>query len=295
MQKSTFFLKEDVFMIRLCAFADEADSNVDGQIAALKRNGIGLIELRGLDGTNVSALTEEQAKGYAKRFEDAGIKVWSIGSPLGKVKISEDFEEYAKLVHHVCRLANIFGADKIRMFSFFEAYECEEKVVGNLRRMVAIAAEYGVTLCHENEKEIFGDTLERVLKIAEAVPGLRLIYDPANYLEVGEAPEVTLDALHVKTEYFHIKDVISETGELVPAGCGDGRIGDIIARIDTDKVLTIEPHLAIFEGFSEIDNTVMKNKFHFDNNNESFDAAVNALKGILTKLGYEETEGGFTK
>ena len=289
--------EEEIVMIRLCAFADEADSKVDGQIAALKRNGIGLIELRGLDGTNVSALTEEQAMDYAKRFEDAGIKVWSIGSPLGKAKISEDFEEYSKLVRHVCKLANIFGADKIRMFSFFEAYESEDKVIDNLRRMVAIAAEYGVILCHENEKEIFGDTLERVLKLAEAVPELRLIYDPANYLEVSENPDITLEELHARTEYFHIKDVISATGELVPAGYGDGRIGDIIARIDPneDKVLTIEPHLAIFEGFSEIDNTVMKNKFHFDNNNESFDAAVSALKGILAKLGYKETEGGFTK
>ncbi len=284
-------------MIRLCAFADEADSNVDGQIAALKRNGIGLIELRGLDGTNVSALTEEQAKDYAKRFADAGIKVWSIGSPLGKVKISEDFEEYSQLVRHVCKLATIFGTDKIRMFSFFEAYDFEDKVIDNLRRMVAIAAEEGVYLYHENEKEIFGDTCDRVLKLAEAVPGLRLIYDPANYLEVSENPDITLEVLHAKTDYFHIKDVICATGELVPAGYGDGRIGDIIARIDPndDKVLTIEPHLAIFEGFSEIDNTVMKNKFHFDNNNESFDAAVEAVKGILAKLGYKETEGGFIK
>ncbi len=282
-------------MIKLCAFADEADSNVDGQIAALKRNGIGFIELRGLDGTNIASLTEEQARDYAARFENAGIKIWSIGSPLGKVKISEDFEQYSKLVRHVCKLANIFGAEKIRVFSFFEAYECEEKVVSNLRRMVAIAEEYGVTLCHENEKEIFGDTLERVTKIAEAVPGLRLIYDPANFLEVGEDPNVTLDALHAKTEYFHIKDVISATGELVPAGYGDGRIPEIVSRISGDKVLTIEPHLMIFEGFSEIDNTEMKNKFHFDDNNAAFDAAVAAIKTVLAEAGYTENEGGFTK
>lgn len=284
-------------MIRLCAFADEADSNVDGQIAALKRNGIGLIELRGLDGTNVSALTEEQAREYAKRFADAGIKVWSIGSPLGKVKISEDFEEYSVLVRHVCRLARIFGTDKIRMFSFFEAYESEDKVIDNLRRMVAIAKEEGVCLYHENEKEIFGDTCERVLKLAENVEGLRLIYDPANYLEVSENPDMTLEMLHARTDYFHIKDVISATGELVPAGYGDGRIGDIVARIDAndDKVLTIEPHLKVFEGFSDIDSTVMKNKFHFDDNNAAFDAAVAAIKTVLAKVGYTECEGGFTK
>ena len=284
-------------MIRLCAFADEADKMVDGQIAALKKNGIGLIEVRGLDGTNVSKLTEDEARAYAKRFEDAGIKVWSIGSPLGKVKITEDFAEYSKLVRHVCRLAKIFGTDKIRMFSFKEAYENADKVMENLRGMVAIAKEEGVELYHENEKAIYGDTCERVLEIMDKVEGLKFIYDPANFLEVGESADVTLDALHAKTDYFHIKDVIAETKTLVPAGYGDGKISELVARIDPacDKVMTIEPHLKVFEGFSDIDDTQMKNKFHFTSNEEAFDAAVGAIKSVLCEAGYKEVDGGFVK
>ena len=284
-------------MIRLCAFADEADKMVDGQIKALTKNGIGLIEVRGLDGTNVAKLTEEEAQAYAKRFSEAGIKIWAIGSPLGKVNISEDFEEYSKLVRHVCRLANIFGTDKIRMFSFHEAYDSEEKVIENLRAMVGIAKEYGVELYHENEKAIFGDTCERVLKIMNNVEGLKFVYDPANFLEVGEPAELTLDALHTKTDYFHIKDVISESRTLVPAGYGDGKIDELIARIDPseDKVFTIEPHLKVFAGFSEIDKTEMKNKYRFPSNEEAFDAAVAAIKKLLTEAGYKEVEGGFVK
>ena len=286
-------------MIRLCAFADEADKMVDGQIAALKKNGLELIELRGLDGTNVSKLTEDEAKAYAKRFADAGIKVWSIGSPLGKVKITEDFSEYSKLVRHVCRLAKIFGTDKIRMFSFKEAYESVDKVMENLRGMVAIAKEEGVELYHENEKAIYGDTCERVLEIMDKVDGLKFVYDPANFLEVGENADVTLNALHAKTDYFHIKDVISETKTLVPAGCGDGKISELIARIDPadDKVLTVEPHLKVFDGFADIDDTQMKNKYHFASNEEAFDAAIGAIKGVLTDAGYkyDEAKGGYVK
>ena len=33
--------------IKLCAFADEADPMLDGQIEALKANGISLLEIRG--------------------------------------------------------------------------------------------------------------------------------------------------------------------------------------------------------------------------------------------------------
>lgn len=285
-------------MIQLCAFADEASSKLEGQIAALKRNQISYVEIRGVNGVNVSKLTEEQATEAAAQLKDAGIRVWSIGSPLGKVKIDCDFEEYRNTVRHVCRMAQIFGTDKIRMFSFHEAYADEERVFAYLREMVEIAKEYGVQLYHENEKKIYGDTVERVLRIRERVEGLKYVYDPANFLEVGEDSQASLDALHAKSDYFHIKDVISETGELVPAGCGDGRIGELVARIgDADRVLTLEPHLAVFSGYSEIDGSKMKNKYYFSSNEEAFDAAVAALKKVLAEQGYayNPDKGGYER
>lgn len=285
-------------MIRLSAFADEASSSLEGQIDALTRNQISYLEVRGINGVNVAKMTEEQAKEHAERLAQAGISVWSVGSPIGKVDISCDFEEYREKVRHVCRLAQIFGTDKIRMFSFFHAYEEEKKVFFYLSEMVKIAEEYGVRLYHENEKKIYGDTVERVRKIRENVPGLYYVYDPANYLEVGEDSAMSLDALHASTDYFHIKDVIRETGELVPAGYGDGRIGELVARIgNDDRVLTLEPHLAVFGGYSEIDDSKMKNKFHFATNNEAFDAAAATLKKVLAEQGYvyNKVAGGYEK
>lgn len=282
-------------MIKLCAFADEASVSLDGQIEALKKNNIEYIELRGIDGTNVSKISLEDAEDYAARLSNAGIKVWSIGSPIGKIKLSDDIEAHMELLRHVCKLARIFGTDKIRMFSFYEAYESEETVFDLLRRMIEIADSEGVKLYHENEKKIYGDTADRVLKIIENVKGLYYVYDPANFIEVNEDATYTLDALHEKTDYFHIKDVIAETHQLVPAGYGDGRVDELIARISDDKVLTIEPHLKIFKGFSEIDDTQMKNRFTFNSNAEAFDAAVEAIKKLLIEAGYKETSGGFVK
>ena len=282
-------------MIKLAAFADESDPSFEGQISALKRNGIGYIELRGLDGVNVSNITEEDAKVYAARLKEAGIKVWSIGSPIGKIKITDDLDAHLEKLEHVCKLAKIFGTDKIRMFSFYEAYGEEEKVISTLRAMVKLADGYGIKLCHENEKRIFGDTLERVLLISEKVEGLSIIYDPANFIEVGEDPEKTLPALHGISTYFHIKDVIHETGELVPAGCGDGQVARLVQMIEGDTILTIEPHLKLFGSYQQIDGEEMKHRFRFDTNDEAFDAAVNALKKILTENGYREENGGFVR
>ncbi|MBE5751214.1 MAG: sugar phosphate isomerase/epimerase [Clostridiales bacterium] len=282
-------------MIKLSAFSDEAGSSLKEQISALKRNGISLMELRSIAGKNVAEFTEEEAKAYQKELEENGISVWSIGSPLGKVDIDVDFSEYCEKVRHVCKLANIFKAQRIRMFSFFNAYEKEEKVFAYLQEMVKIGKEYGVDMCHENEKDVFGDTVERVLKIMQNVDGLKYVYDPANYLQCGQSAEETLATFHAKTDYFHIKEVIASTGELVPAGYGDGKIKELVAKIDSEKVLTLEPHLMEFDAYKSIDNTEMKHKFTFANEQEAFDAAVVALKNILKELNYKEEKGEFVK
>lgn len=282
-------------MIRLSAFSDEAGSSIQEQIAAMKRNGISLTELRSIDGKNVSTFTIEEAEAYQKEFEANGISVWSIGSPLGKTDIDTDFEEYAKLVEHVCKLANIFKTDKIRMFSFFSAYQKEEKVFDNLRKMVEIGKKYGVQMYHENEKDIYGDISERVLKIMQNVDGLKYIYDPANYLQCDEPAEKTLALFHKTTDYFHIKDVQTATGALVPAGEGDGNVKKLLDMISDDKVLTLEPHLALFDAYKTIDNTEMKHQYVYASPNEAFDAAVNALKKLLNEVGYKEVDGAFIK
>lgn len=282
-------------MITLAAFADEAGQSLSEQIDALKRNNIKLIELRSIDGKNVLDFSFEEALKYQEEFKKNGLQVFSIGSPIGKVDIDCDFNLYKEKVIKACRLAKIFETKKIRIFSFFKAYEKKELVFLYLNEMVKIAKEFEVELYHENEKDIFGDTLIRVKEIMDNVHGLRFVYDPANYLQVNQDSNQTIKELMYKTDYFHIKDVIASTGELVPAGYGDGQISKIISSIKDDKTLTVEPHLAIFAGYNQIDNTELKNKFMFKNNQEAFDAAVRALKEILINNGYKEVEDCFIK
>ena len=283
-------------MIKLCAFADEAADSLIDQISALKKHGIDLLELRTVNKKNVSEFTDDEAKEYYDILKKEGIKVWSIGSPLGKVDIT-DADEHMKTVRRVCEIAKIFETDRIRMFSFFNSYEKYDEVVSYLKKMNSIAAEYGMILCHENEKEIYGDTLDRVCELVDLdIENMRFVFDPANFIQCGVNVFEAINRLFEKIDYFHIKDVISSTGELVPAGYGDGYIDVIIDKIkksNKDFVLTIEPHLAVFSGYQKIDNTEMKHKFQYKNAAESFSAATDSLKQILLDSGYRYTEKGF--
>ena len=219
-------------MIRLCAFADEADPRLSGQIRALRRGGIDLIELRGVDGKNVADLSDADAKRIKNELDACGIAVWSLGSPYGKVRLGEDFDREALFarLHRLCVLAGIFGTDKIRMFSFYCSDGRRGEVIDLLRESVNVAASYGVTLYHENEKDIYGDTVQRVLDLYEHVPGMRFVYDPANFIQCGVKAAESLPALAGLCGYYHIKDVIADTQQLIEAN------RQLIAMLDQEAV-----------------------------------------------------------
>ena len=145
---------------------------------------------------------------------------------------------------------------------------------------------------HENEKEIFGDVADRVEYLLDNVKGLKSVFDPANYVQCGENVEKAFKTLAPRTDYYHIKDVVADTGEIVPAGFGDGYIDGIIANAGDNKTFTVEPHLKVFDGFGKLESGKLKGRFEFANCTESFDCAVGSLKKRLVAAGYAEHSDG---
>ena len=266
----------------LCAFADEADGTLSGQIAALKDNKIGLLEIRGVDGKNISEITLPEAKEIKKRLDDGGIKVWSLGSPLGKVDIKDPFDSQLELCAHLVELAQVLDAPNIRMFSFYGTNgepSFESAVLENLNKFVQKAKNSGVTLCHENEKGIYGDTPGRCAAIHKNLPDIKSVFDPANFIQCGVDVVSAWDKLASYVKYVHIKDALAD-GIVVPAGHGAGNIPYILKEFAVGGgTLTIEPHLHVFDGFSKLeeDNKEIKGKYIYPTSRAAFDAAVQAL------------------
>ena len=77
----------------LSAFADEYSPELDVQLAMLCEHGFTHIEPRFLLGKNVSALTADEARAVRNKLDAAGLSVSSIGSPLGKIKLSDDIND----------------------------------------------------------------------------------------------------------------------------------------------------------------------------------------------------------
>ena len=94
--------------IKIYAFADEASPNIDEQITALKRNGLDGLEIRNVDGVNVSDITLEKAKEVKTKLDANGLITWSIGSPIGKIDIEkDDFKAHLEKLKHTLEIADI--------------------------------------------------------------------------------------------------------------------------------------------------------------------------------------------
>lgn len=280
----------------LSAFADEAGSSLEEQISALKRNNIGFIEPRNINGKPILKLTDEEILEVKSALDKNGIKVNSLGSPIGKYPITEPFENHLVDFYRAIVVCKILGTDKMRMFSFFvrqsELAQYREEVIRRLTKMTEIAKEHGITLCHENESEIYGQNPEEMLDLMTSVPGLAGIFDPANYRMNGCDVIAGINATIKNLAYLHIKDAIYESQIIVPAGDGEGKIAQVLNMVDKATYnivyLTLEPHLFLFDAYKLIDNHELKGKYTFSNNSESFDFAADALKNLLRENGYEK-------
>ncbi len=240
--------------VQISAFADEIDERLDVQMDVLEKHGIHFIEMRGVDGKNISEYSIEEAKEISSRLKTRGFQLSAIGSPIGKIGILEPFEPHLALFKHVLDLADVLEAPFIRMFSFFmpagdEPSLYRDEVLRRWRAFLDAASGRNVILLHENEKDIYGDTAARCLDLLQSLQSeqLKATFDPANFVQVGEKtfPEA-FEMLQPYIHYMHIKDAVFGSGEVKPAGEGDGKVGEILKALDAngwEGFLSLEPHL----------------------------------------------------
>lgn len=280
----------------LSAFCDECgESSIEGQMKYCQLNDITHMELRGFGSElNINNLSVSQAKEMKKKIDAAGMKVGSLGTKYGKISITDDFEPHFEAFKNTCEVAKILGTKYIRIFSFYfnngERYdEYRSEVINRVQKMADYAVSQGLLCCHENEKGIYGDNEERCLDLLQNVKNIRGVFDPANFVQCGVDTLKAYEMLEPYIEYMHVKDAMFETGKVVPAGKGEGNVEAIIKGFDHKRqgefILSLEPHLTIFDGLSSLEQADESLKGMeentYPNKPTAFMAAADALKHII--------------
>ena len=108
--------------IVISGFADEIAPELDEQLKVVKELGMDHICLRAADGKGVADLTlEEFRDSILPRLNAAGVKISSLGSPIGKIGIRDEeaYQAQLKQLDTLCQFCQLSGCKYIRMFSFW--------------------------------------------------------------------------------------------------------------------------------------------------------------------------------
>jgi sugar phosphate isomerase/epimerase len=273
-------------MLRLSAFADEIDPDIDVQIEHCLRNGVTHLELRGAAGLNVLDFGKDLCREIKARLDDHGMGVAAIGSPIGKVRLDESFDRHFDSFKRAVELGGFFEAPLIRIFSYYPAEgssheelveTSREEVIRRIRRKAEYVEDTNVVLVHENERGIYGERCEQCLDMLRTVdaPRFRAAFDFANFVQAGEDPLENWPLLKPHTAHIHVKDALADSGRVVPAGEGDGHIAEILKDAYEGGYrgfLSLEPHLAVAGKSSGFTGP------------ELFETAVDALRRVAAEV-----------
>ena len=276
----------------ISGFADEIDSSLEKQLQVLNNLGIHYMEIRGVNGKNILDHSLDEVREIKKQLDAAGVKVSSVGSPIGKIQITDDFQPHFEKFKHCVEISKILEAPYIRMFSFFipegkNPADYKDEVYRRLKAFVDYAKEQDVVLLHENEKEIYGDVASRCLEIMEAFycRHFQAVFDFANFVQCDQDTLEAYGMMKPYVTYIHIKDAKFGTGEVVPSGMGDGNVGKILGMLNQagyTGFLSLEPHLADFTGFSALEQGHSAEKKEWTGE-MAFTTAYNALQKVLAE------------
>ena len=119
---------------------------------------------------------------------------------------------------------------------------------------------------------------------------MKCVFDMGNFLLCGYSPYPSAyELLKPYIEYFHIKDGLS-AGAIVPPGCGEAFIKEIIAdhakSFDSEFFISLEPHLQTFSGLNALvaGGTTFDNPYKYPDLRTAFIDAAGKLKEIVKNI-----------
>jgi sugar phosphate isomerase/epimerase len=240
--------------VTLSGFADEISDDLAEQLDVLAAESITCLELRSAWAVNVADYTAAHLAAVRGATEAAGVRVSAIGSPIGKVPVSAPIGPELERMRRVAGTARELGTALVRVFSFYvpvgeppQRYRAQ--VIDQMGALARVAEDSGVTLCHENEKEIYGDAPDRCADLIASVgsPALRATFDAANFVQCGVRPFTdAYPLLRPYLEYLQVKDARAADGQVTPAGEGDGQVRETLAALRDSGFagfMSLEPHL----------------------------------------------------
>ena len=254
----------------ISGFTDEVSADLDVQIRALKELGWKHIDLRTVDGKNVSSLTDGEFERAYHKLQENDIRIACFGSTVANwgrevgIDLEQDLHELRTTIRHM----QSAGVRSIRIMSYKVAEpdligsSMESAIINGIKQIVEIAEDSGVVCLHENCLTWGGQSHLHSLRLLDAIdsPALRLVFDTGNPVSMKDVrgsepyhdqdPYLFFEQVKEFVDYIHIKDAVVENDAVhyVFPGQGSGRVREILKSVSESRPgipISIEPHVSV--------------------------------------------------
>jgi sugar phosphate isomerase/epimerase len=239
----------------LSGFGDEIAPDLNEQLDVLQHSGIDRLDLRGVWGRNVLDLNDAEIATIRETLAERRMQVACVATPVGKAPVDGDFVAQQAALARGIEVARALGTTNVRIFSYYmpeddDPQRHRDEVLRRLSVLIQQAREAGMTLLHENERGIYGDSPARCHDLHATLdsPHFLALWDPGNFASCGYRPfHDSWELLRPYVGYVHVKDYDRTTKRVVVAGAGDAEWPECIRALQAanyDGVIALEPHLA---------------------------------------------------
>ncbi len=240
--------------------SDESGQTIDTQIRAHQELGWNHMELRLVDGENITAISDAKLDEVYEKLAAAGMQVSCFGSAIANwarpitCDPQIDIDDLKRAIPRMHR----FNCPFIRVMSYpndpnhpLPEREWRNEAIRRMGVLADMAEDGGIILAHENCSGWGGQSAENsnILLAEVDSPALQVVFDTGNPVSYGQNAWEYYQAVYDSIVYVHIKDIRKVNGEDHYVYCGEGDgcvreiVGDLLAN-GYDGGLSIEPHLA---------------------------------------------------
>ena len=255
--------------MKLSFITDEVTQDFATVLAFAGTYGFDGVELRSVEDIPIDRIPLSKAEAYQAAFREKGLAVSNLASSFYKCGLEDEdaVRENLGKLERLCDLADVFGCETIRGFTFFkgpgETLEArQDDILRRFEEPVRILEKRGKTLLLESDPSVYTtnhELLARFLKALDA-PQVAAIFDPGNdiYDERGEVPYP--DGYGFVKQYIrhvHIKDAVKSSAgepECVKIGTGLVRYPQLLAALKADGYegfCSLETHYRVGVHISE--------------------------------------------
>lgn len=240
--------------------SDEAGRSMEVQIRAHRALGWNHLELRLVDGENLTAVSDAKFAAVHDQVTAAGMQVSCFASAIANwarpitCDPAIDIEDLKQAIPRMRR----FGTRFIRVMSYpndkdhpLSERDWRNEAIRRMKVLARMAEDSGIILAHENCSGWGGLSWENSNILLGEVnsPALKVVFDTGNPVTYYQDAWEYYRNVRNDIVYVHIKDAKMADGKEVYTYCGegDGRVREIVRDLlarGYDGGLSIEPHLA---------------------------------------------------